>query len=360
MELGFDDTTQLLQRTVQQVLHKHRSVDRLRDVERTPPGYDELLWKQITDLGWPLLAVPADRGGGGGRFRDLIVAATEIGRSAVAVPFVATAGAAVVCNVLADHGPRRRVLDRLSAGAAAALAAPPLTANPPQSDHHLVEWGAQADLVVAAVRTDGDEWVLVALDGQHTLGSRDAAAVDNVRVSALTDEEALRAGSPLRSAPVSGPRLRSVLALVQTLRCASLVGTAARALELTTEHVSTREQFGQPLGRFQAVQQMCATIAMHVDAATLAVQQAASLDDRGQRGDRAAAIAAYAASRAAELAVVTAAQLHGGIGFMQEYELQFHFRRAKADQLRLGGEQALLERVAETTVHGEPRGWELP
>lgn len=360
MDLQLDDTTRLLQRTVQQVVQKHRSVDRLRDVEGTPPGYDEQLWKQITDLGWPLLAIPSDRGGGEGRWIDLAVVATEIGKSAVAVPLVATASAAVVCNLLADHGPRREALDRLSAGGLATLAAPPLAVNRHQSSHHVVEWAAQADFVVAAVPADGDEWLLVVVDGQRALSSNDAAAMDNVRVGVLTDEDALRLGTPLRYEPVPGPQLRSVLALAQTLRCASLVGTAARALELTTDHVRVREQFGQPLGRFQAVQQMCATIATNVDAATLAVQQASTLDNLGPHGDRAAAIAAYAASRAAELAVVGAAQLHGGIGFMQEYELQFHFRRAKADQLRLGGEQVLLERVAATTIDGEPRGWEVP
>lgn len=359
MDLRLDDTTRLLQRTVQQVVDKHRSVDRLRDVEGAPPGYDEQLWKQITDLGWPLLAVPADRGGGGGRLIDLAVVAIDIGKSAVAVPFVATAGAAVVCDLLADRGPRREALDRLSGTALGALAAPPLTTGPQRSGHHVVEWGAQAHLVVAAVPADGDEWLLVAVDGREALASSDAAAMDNVRVGVLTDEDALRLGTPLRSEPVPGPRLRLVLALAQTLRCASLVGTAARALELTTDHVRVREQFGQPLGRFQAVQQMCATVAMHVDAATLAVQQASTLDKLDRHGDRAAAIAAYAASRAAELAVVAAAQLHGGIGFMQEYELQFHFRRAKADQLRLGGEQVLLDRVA-TTVEGRPSGWETP
>jgi alkylation response protein AidB-like acyl-CoA dehydrogenase len=150
------------------------------------------------------------------------------------------------------------------------------------------------------------------------------------------------------------------LGQVRLVRAAELTGGAEKMLELTASYVSTRIQFGVPIGTFQAVQHACADVATLVATARLAT-------DEGLAGGRpprcAGALAGHLAGRAAVAAAVTAAQLHGGVGMIRDYPLHFYYRRAKAMQLRLGSAAAQLEELAQVFVDpvveagGAPGPW---
>jgi alkylation response protein AidB-like acyl-CoA dehydrogenase len=168
-------------------------------------------------------------------------------------------------------------------------------------------------------------------------------STDNERIARVAIDR--RPLSRLTDASLDRPALAEAFARSRLLGAASLVGTTERVLELTVDHVRNRVQFGQSLGAYQAVQHKCAEVALHADVARLAVFNALSRAAAGSEAGADCAVACFLAARAAERAVIEGAQLHGGLGFMSEYELSFHFRRAKGAQLRDGGERGQLTDV---------------
>jgi alkylation response protein AidB-like acyl-CoA dehydrogenase len=140
--------------------------------------------------------------------------------------------------------------------------------------------------------------------------------------------------------------LDALRAVVDLLRCAEMVGGGRRVLEMMVEHLSNRQQFGHPIASFQAVQHACADVAIQLDGARLATYEALWLVTHDRPFAKEAAVAALFTGQACERAVSTAGQLFGGVGYTREFYLHFYYRRAKAQQLRLGSPRNLLEKLA--------------
>lgn len=362
MELEFGETQRLLADSARNVLAASSSVSALQTGESSAAGFDATLWDTIVGLGWTGLAVPRELGGGDGNLVDVGLVAVEMGRAGVASPWRASVSAAIVAERLGHGEAVDQLVAAVAAGTRHALVAAPWDGETVGRGHGgkvsggpwIVEWGAAADSLVMAVQDESgsDRLVVVPAD-----------ALDIVALACTDNERAARVearGCPsteLTVSPLDRGALVEALSVPSLLRAASLVGTAERSLELTVNHVGNREQFGQPLGRFQVVQHKCADVAVHAEVARLAVFHALSLAAAGLPAAADTAVAAYLASRAAEVAVIEGAQLHGGLGFMNEYELSFHFRRAKGYQLRDGGERWQLQRIAERADELLASGW---
>lgn len=362
MELEVGETQRLLADSVRKVLAGSAAVSALQACEASLAGFDDELWKTIVELGWTGLAIPSELGGGGGSLVDVGLVALEVGRAAVASPWRATVTAAIVAERLGQGEAVDQLLGAVVAGARLALVAAPWDGAAIGRQHRgqvsggpwIVEWGGAADSLVMAVQDESgsDRLVVVPADALEIVA---LACSDNERTALVEARDC--PSTDLAAGPVDRGALLDALGVASLLRAASMVGTAERSLELTVGHVANREQFGQPLGRFQVVQHKCADVAIHADVARLAVFHALSRAAAGLPAAADTAVAAYLASRAAEVAVIEGAQLHGGLGFMNEYELSFHFRRAKAYQLRDGGERWQLQRIAERTDELLASGW---
>lgn len=362
MELEIGETQRLLADSARNVLAGSASVSALQACESSPDGFDVGLWEKIVGLGWTGLAIRRERGGGGGDLVDVGLVAVEMGRAAVASPWRASVTAAIVAERLGQGEALDQLLSAVVAGARLALVATPWDGAAIGQRHRgkvsggpwIVEWGAAADSVVMAVHDESgsDRLVVVPADALDIVA---LACSDNERTALVEAREC--PSTELAAGPVDRGALLDALGIASLLRAASMVGTTERSLELTVNHVANREQFGQPLGRFQVVQHKCADVAIHADIARLAVFHALSRAAAGRPAAADTAVAAYLAGRAAEVAVIEGAQLHGGLGFMNEYELSFHFRRAKAYQLRDGGERWQLQRIAERADELLASGW---
>lgn len=363
MELEISDTHRLLEDSARNVLAAAGSVGALHAAEASASGFDSELWETMVGLGWTGLALPRELGGGGGDLLDAGVVAVELGRAAVASPWRACVSAAIVVDRLGGSEASGQLLRAVAAGARCALVAAPWDGSAPgryqgttvSGGPWLVDWAAGAEQLVMVVQDES---------GSHRLVAVTADALDITAMKCSDNERVARVearGCPsteLAAGPVDRDTLLEALSVASLLRSASLVGTTQRCLELTVSHVANREQFGQALGRFQVVQHKCADVAIHADVARLAVFHALSRAVVGLPAAADIAVAAYLASRGAEVAVIEGAQLHGGLGFMNEYELSFHFRRAKAFQLRDGGEREQLNRIAEGMNELLGSGWE--
>ncbi|MFF7976815.1 acyl-CoA dehydrogenase family protein [Streptomyces sp. NPDC007905] len=380
-----------IRRTLRELLHKRCGAEELRAAVDSPAGYDPALWSALADqLGLPGLALPEAYGGVGCSTTELALACEETGRALAPSPLLAgSVLAAPLILALGTEAQRAALLPPLAAGTRTATLAVPghaLTTALALTGGNGGEWAGGGRAGGVQARHGADGWRLYGqadqvLDGHcasllvvaaHTGGfarSRtllflvegDAVGIVRARRTAL-DATRPQGRIELRdvAAELLGSADQDVLAALSELGdtaaavlAAEAVGAAGRALERTVEYVGQREQFGRPVGSFQAVKHRLADVYVEVQAARSAACYAAWATAHGQRVGRLALAQALEALRCA---AGEAIQLHGGIGFTWEHEAHLYFKRAAGDELLFGPVHRLRERAAEEAglfVRGE-------
>jgi alkylation response protein AidB-like acyl-CoA dehydrogenase len=298
-------------------------------------AYDDALWREIVELGWPGIAVAEDLGGQGLGAVELAVLLEELGYACAATPFLATAVAAAVISAAGSDAQRDRWLPGLIAGELRAAIG---TAG-------LLVDGDGADVIVLV---DGDDARLLA-----------AAAVEPVTLIDPTRRFGALAG-PSAGATEGEPLGPRVPGRVLGAIAAEVVGVCQRALEMTLDYVKDRRQFGVPVGSFQAVAHRCAHMLLHTESVRSTAYFAAwAADADPLRLDEAAALAAAAAATGGREVTAGAIQAHGGIGFTWEADVHWLYKRAEVDRALLGGatrHHAALARAAAAASRREV-GW---
>ncbi|MFB7979888.1 acyl-CoA dehydrogenase family protein [Streptomyces vinaceus] len=374
MDAAFTAEQDEMRRTLREILGKRCGPDEVKAAVRTAAGHDRELWQRLArQLGLPGIAVAEEYGGVGCTPADLALACEETGRALLPSPLLATAVLAVpLITALGTDAQRSALLPPLAAGgltAALAVPGPALsTALALTGENAPGEWagGGRAGGVQARPGEDGG-WRLYGeaaqvLDGHsaslllvaaHTGGfarsrtllflvREDAPGLARSRQATL-DETRPQARIQLRDTPAellgadaAGATGDAVLAaLAATGRTAAAVlaaeavGAAGQALARTVDYVRQREQFGRPIGSFQAVKHRLADLYVQVQAARSAAYYAAW--DPRQGG-----LALAQALEALRIAAGEAIQLHGGIGFTWEHDAHLYFKRAAADELLFG------------------------
>ncbi len=287
-------------------------VEQLREHE--PLGFAPTLWEQLVAVGAPGMAVGEDAGGAGAELLDLSLAVEALGRRLAPAPLVEHA---VSARLLARAG--ALPVDVVDGARIATLALRPAR------DHlaALVPAGAVAETVVAL---DGDDLVVVT--------SPPGELVPNLASAPLADRPVDAGAVDLRTVLASGAEARALHARAvdewRALTAAALTGLGLGALTIAVAYVSEREQFGVPIGSFQTLQHGLADIAVALDGAQLLARKAAWAFD-SERDDAAslAAMAFLFSAERAQHASERALHYHGGYGFMEEYDIQLFYRRAK-------------------------------
>ncbi|MCC5478683.1 acyl-CoA dehydrogenase family protein [Streptomyces barringtoniae] len=379
-----------IRRTLRELLHKRCGSPGLRTAVDSPAGHDPLLWSALAGrLGLPGLALPERYGGVGCSLTELALACEETGRALAPSPLLATSVlTAPLVLALGTGAQRAELLPRLAAGtltAALAVPGPALTtALALTCDNGAFSAGGGRAGGVQARRADGD-WRLYGqvdqvLDGHsagllivaaHTGGfarsrtllflvAGDAPGLVRARQTAL-DATRPQGRVQLREvrAELLGEEGADVLpalavlgdGVAAVLACEA-VGAAERVLERTVEYVGQREQFGRPVGSFQAVKHRLADVYVEVQAARSAAYHAAwacgaGAGSLGAQGERSGGLALAQALEALRGAAAEGIQLHGGIGFTWEHDAQLYFKRAAGDELLFGPVHRLRDRAAE-------------
>ncbi|TGB08810.1 acyl-CoA dehydrogenase [Streptomyces sp. MZ04] len=320
-------------------------------------------WDGLAEQGLLAVHLPEECGGGGGGLVDLAVVLEEAGRAALPGPYLASALASVVLH---RAGAREQAAELASGARIGAVAPGPgtLTAVSVPDGYVLdgtappVLGGADADLLIlAAESARGTLWLAV-----------DAAAL-NVRTQESTDPTRPTAEVTADGIEVPAGRVLDVdSALVRDLACvvyaADACGVAAWALETAAGYAKVREQFGRPIGRFQAVKHLCADMLVRVEQARALVWDAARAAGEPEEDVRGlvSALAAGTALDAAYSCAKDCVQILGGIGFTWEHDAHLYLRRAVVARQLIGtGDAHRLRavRLAEGGVRRELRT-ELP
>ncbi|CAM8627895.1 Acyl-CoA dehydrogenase/oxidase C-terminal [Acidimicrobiia bacterium] len=287
-----------------------------------PFGFDADLWSKVIELGAPGMGSAAEVGGGEASLSDLVVVAEAVGRSIAPIPLI-------------EHLAALAVLDDADLVAGSAIAT--LALRPADADGlwRLVPAGVVADVVVGV---DGDDLVVV----------RSAPPMSGPRnhASAPLADRSARTGDRTVLGPASA--FQPVIDRWKVLTSAALVGIAEAAQKLGVDYVMEREQFGVPVGSFQAVQHGLADLPVLIDGGRLLTHKAAwalGRDESGildwrsndiTDGTALAAMAFVFTSDGAAVATDRSLHYHGGYGFAEEYDIQLYYRRARGWSLVLG------------------------
>jgi alkylation response protein AidB-like acyl-CoA dehydrogenase len=338
-----------------------------------PPPY----WQAAAEQGLQGVHLAEAVGGQGFGILELAIVLAEFGYGAVPGPFVPSA---IASALISAHDPEAKVLAELASGAAIAAYAldSGLTATRQRPDEkalvirgevRAVPAAAQASVLVLPVAIDGgDEWVVLRADQLEIVPVK---SIDPLRPIAHVRANAIEVGD---DALLSSLTMTTAYALMSTLLSAEAIGVARWATDTASHYAKIREQFGRPIGQFQAIKHKCAEMIADTERATAAVWDAArALDEaREARGDSqnnwdttasnvefAAAVAATLAPAAAQRCTQDCIQVHGGIGFTWEHDCNVYYRRALILAACFGRNSEYPQKVVDTATSTGMRGVDI-
>jgi len=346
MDFGLSEEQKALAATVKRYLAERCPTTRVRAVMESDNGHDAELWQGLMELGIGSLAVPEAHGGMGAEFLDLALVAEELGYACAPGPFLGAALATIALAAGDDEEAKAAWLPRIASGEILATAAvgeaggrwdegeiqARVEGGSLRATKSQVPYASIADIHVVAAEDERGIGLWLVEGGQAAVVACDLSGNDRTRRLATVEyrgAEARRIGGREAFA-----RMRDA-ALV--LLAADAFGGSRRCLEMARDYALTREQFGQPIGAFQAVKHQLANLAVEIEPSlSLWWYAAHALDRIPEQASRHAALAKAFSSDLFDRAARDSTELHGGIGFTWEFDLHLWFRRSIFDRAFFG------------------------
>jgi len=368
MNFSFSDDQVLLKNSVRAALDEQCKPAHVRAMMQDPRGYSETLWSEMAKLGWLGLPFAEEYGGAGLGLVELSLVLEELGRAAYPGPFFASVVLGGLGLVLGGSAAQKeRWLPLVGAGTArlsAALVEDSLDWDPASTSatatragdgwtltgvKRFVPWAHVADAVLVPARApEGLSLFLVdpsapGVSLQPMVGIDLANRWSEMRLMGAAVKADALVGRP----GAAGPILEALGRRAAVCASAEMLGAARRCLDMSVDYAKVREQFGQPIGSFQAIRHRCAEMLTAVENAHVAVYYAAwALNAGAEDAAVAASICKAYVSDAARDVCGDAIQVHGGIGFTWEYDLHLYFKRAKALEPLFGDAEYHRELIA--------------
>lgn len=371
MDFDLSKPQKLLKESARALLARECGPGRVRELMETETAHDGGLWQSLADQGWTGLLVPEEQGGLGLGLVEMAAVAEEMGRACLPGAFLSTLFAAALVGRAGNGEQRARYLEPFAAGELKATVA--LLEEGASWDADAVKLKAKrdeggfslngrklfvpdagvADVLVCVARA-GDSHVLLPVGrGAEGLTVRPMPSMDATRKLyevvfegvSVAESEALGADGDARGA------LRGALEVATAVLCAEMVGGMQWVLDTTVEYAKTRQQFGRPIGSFQAVQHMCADMLLMTESARSAAYYAAwALTENDPAARAAVSVAKAYCSDAYREVANRGVQVHGGIGFTWEHDLQLYYKRSKSSETLFGDATFHRERIARLVV----------
>jgi alkylation response protein AidB-like acyl-CoA dehydrogenase len=347
MDFGLSEDQLLLKDTVKRFLAEQCPTARVRKIMEGDDEQDRQLWRELAELGVAGVIVPAAHGGLERELLDLALVAEELGYGATPGPFLGASMATVALVEGGDAALQQRWLPAFAAGDAIGTVAwgeeqsewtPERLRTTAKADRisgrKLMVPGAQiADVLVVAARDAGGPGLWLVERGAPGL------EIAPLTVNDLTRrlDSVSFAGTPAVKLPHGAAALQRVFDAGLILVAADAYGGSHRCLEMASSYALTREQFGQPIGAFQAVKHQLANMAADLEPSLALVWYSAhAFDHIKEQSTRHAAIVKAHMSDLYDRVTRDSTELHGGIGFTWEFDLHLWFRRALFDRSILG------------------------
>jgi alkylation response protein AidB-like acyl-CoA dehydrogenase len=354
LDLELSEDQKMLRKTARDFLVNECTKPFVREMERDEKGYSPDLWQKMADLGWMGLPFPEQCGGWGGSFLDLAVLMEEMGRACLPGPFLASVVLAGLTILEAGSDAQKEqyltaiakgdiftlALTEPNGGYDAASIHTKATAHGDDfvitgTKFYVPDAHVASHLLVLARTKEGakeDGLSLFLVDAKSpgikctplkTIGSDKQCEVvfDNVKVPKANLIGKLNHG---------WPAVQKTLQLAAVAKCAEMVGAAQQVLEMTTAYAKERIQFDKPIGSFQAIQHHCANMLVDIDGMRMLTYEAAWLLSAGLPADKEVSMAKAWVSDAIVRVAKLGHQVHGGVGYTIDHDLQLYYRRGRA------------------------------
>jgi alkylation response protein AidB-like acyl-CoA dehydrogenase len=341
----------MLKDSVADFIARGMDIARVRKLRGTPAEYDRGVWRQMAELGWVGISIPESYGGMGLGLTETAIVAEGLGRALAPEPY--TACAVLAAGVLAaSDNPKLKAetLPRIASGESIAALAwqeqagtvatshIAMAATPFEGGYRLngtkryVAGAAGADAYVVAARADSG-LVLGYVDaGAVGVSTELEALADGRHFGTVTfDDTLVTRERVVGTGAAAEAALSRALDRAGAIASAELYGVMSRALEMSVDYMKTRVQFGKPIGSFQALQHRAVDLYIQQQLSSATLEDALrELDADPEPGAR-AAIASRLKARCSDAALrITreAIQIHGAIGFTDEYDAGLYLKRA--------------------------------
>lgn len=354
MNFDLSEDQYLLQDSVNRLLQKEFSVQKLMQTFDCEGGFDSDLWRQLFDLGIGTILVPEQDGGLGLELIDAAVVAEILGYHAMPGPYI---GQLLTSYALAQSGSaeqKSKWLPGLMTGetiAALAFCEPGNIAQPEQ-------WTLEGGNTLSGVKTHvigahmADLFLVGLAGGELALVDRTSSGID---VELINSADRTRLASTVRFSGTPGESLGSGAGVTSRIRDALLIllaadafGGASRCTEMALEYAQNREQFGTAIVNFQAIKHRLVDMSVEVELTKGLYWYAAhAFDSIPEESERMAALAKAHITDCYMQVARDAVEVHGGIGFTWEYPLQVFFKRAMLDRAYFGDPSKHLDRYAD-------------
>ncbi|MCG3163641.1 MAG: Acryloyl-CoA reductase (NADH) [Acidobacteria bacterium] len=371
MDFDLSKAQKLLQQSARDFFARECKPERVRELMATETAFDDGLWRAMADQGWTGLIIPEEFGGLGLSLVDLIAVCEEMGRACLPGPFISTLWAAALIDRAGSEGQRKQYLEAIAAGemkATVALLEEDADWNPAAVQMRAEKEGKEyrlsgrkefvtdaevADVIICVARGNDGLVLLPVERGARGLKITATPGIDATRklYSVEFGDVVVAEADALAFNARTQEAIESATDIAIVALCAEMLGGMQWTLENTVEYAKTRQQFGKPIGIYQAVQHQCADMFNFTEGARSATYYAAwAVSENDPSAKLAVSVAKAHCSDAAREVGNRGVQLHGGIGFTWEHNMQLYYKRAKASEIMFGDANHHREEVARKVV----------
>jgi alkylation response protein AidB-like acyl-CoA dehydrogenase len=365
MYFDLTDEQQAIKATAHDFLASRFKSERLREIAASDDGFDAAGWTEMAALGWTGLAIPEEWGGQGLGIVELAVLFEEMGYALAPSPLFSNTIAGLALTLCGSDDLRERYLRPLAAGEVRGTPALWDAGSPVTPGGFTMEAKADGDgtvldgeKILVPDAASADFFLVATSDGKRHLVDRGA---DGVTVTAEPSIDPTRRFSSVRfdgvrvaaadTLPGAGADYYPVFFRLCVALAAESTGIAQRTMEMAVEYAKDRQQFGRPIGAYQAVSHRCAQMLLETENARSAVYGAAwAADAEPESLPLAASTAKAYASDAGWRVPDASIQVHGGIGFTWEHDLHFFLKRGRSNAAIFGDAKWHRERVADAVL----------
>ena len=350
MDLSLSETQQLIQESARDFVRNDCAKDKLAEFDKQQAPVDRELWQNMARLGWMGMVIPEEYGGTGNSMTDVAVLFEELGRGPVPGPMLSSAvlGASILLEAASPEQKKSWLPEVATGDRILALAATEaqygwsakhiqMTARRQGGDYTLsgtklfVQDAASAtDLLVPVRAEDGDGISMLRVDaGASGVSIRPLAGFITGAAEVRFEDVRVGGDDLIGEAGAAWPALGRAMQPAIPILCAYKVGGCQAVFEMSVDYSRERTQFGQPIGRFQRVQDHIVHIVNHLDAARWTAYEALWKLDSGRDAAGSVHMAKAVASESYMRACDYAHEVHAGIGVVREYGLTLHTKMSR-------------------------------
>ncbi len=359
MQFGLNESQQILQSNARKFFAAECPPAEVRRISETPDAFDPRLWAKITEQGYAGIISPEEFGGLGLGLVEFALLVEEAGRALVPGPFLSTLIAAAFVDAGGSPDQKERFLRPLCEGQVRAAYA---SIEPNASrDTSCLEMAGGETLtgrkIFSPDAAAADFLVVLCRDGSYIVPKSSGVTAEPMPHLDLTRKMyAVTFDGASAERLSDGDAWRRAVDVARLALAAETVGGMQRVLDLSVEYAKTRKQFGNPIGKYQAVQHMCADSYLEIESARSAVYYAAwALQENVEDAATAVSIAKMYAGDASRNVGNRGIQIHGGMGFTWENDIHLYYRRFKSNEVSFGDPAFHRERIARTVIDARAR-----